>query len=251
MNRRFRRRRGGKRKFYPRSGASGVKGVMVNRTAARLHTAVAPHFLTKLEYGFSGHHTLVAGTNGFFEIEMNGLLEPGDNVNLFTAATAGGTVYPAAHALNALNPVGFSQLAVLYSSYRVLASKIIITYTPDTADMMLVVGPDTNNSATIGADTQRALAQPYHKAIQCTQTNNVKQNTISLYMDCPTTAGLTKQQYYDSDRVSALVNATPANLLNWNIYYASYAAATASAGSWQIRVIYWVDFFEPLPPTNV
>lgn len=257
MAKRGGRKHFGKKKkgFAPKSGASGRKGVMVNRTAARLHTVVSPHYLTKLEYGFTGHQALAANTNGYFSIWMNGLHFPGSinggGAGDFTNGTNGGTLYPAALAMAALNPIGFSQLAVLYARYRVLGSKIQITCTPDTSDQLLIVGPDTDRSDVIATDTQRALAQPYHKSIQCTQTNNVKQNTIQLYMDCPTVAGLTKQQYYDNPNVGSLVATNPSDVIYWNIYQSSFTAAIAQANNYVVKVTYWCEFYEPLPPTDI
>lgn len=249
----FKRKRG----YYKSKVGKGE--VMVNRTAARLHTVVAPHYLTHLDAAFTGAIWNAAPTaTQAFSIYANGLSYPFNTGNPFTTAnTTAGVLYPATLALNALHPVGFSQLTVLYSFYRVYASRISITVTPNPSGnelLNMVVYPSSNDLPV--TDFQRAQAQPYSKTIMVSPNNNVKQNTISLYMDNPTILGLTKMQYNDSSATQALSTANPSSGTYWNviIYNASgnnLPATQASSTAVNCHVDYTCEFFEPLPPTDI
>lgn len=262
-------RRGRKRghgKFYKSKVGKGE--VMVNRTPARLHTVIAPHYLTKVDFGFTGQVSLTTPSEGYFSVFGNNVMYPGNcdttgtGINLFTSATAGGTVFPATLALNHLNSIGMAQLGVLYEKYICLASKISVTFSPDNSsdanNALLVVYPSVDVSGTIANDTQRAMMQPYAKEKQTSTNNNVKQNTISIYMDSPTVLGLTKQQYYDNPSVqySTQVSggSTPSGssyYWYWNINYSPYATGMSLQGAVDVKVTYWLDLFEPLPPTDI
>lgn len=233
------------RKFY--KSAAGKGEVMVNRVSARLHNFVAPHYLTKLEYGFTGMQALAAGTQGYCDLQLNGLHLPGTSPgNPFTAATFGGTVYPAAAALGALYPVGYTVLSGIYQNYRVYASRIVVTCTPTTNPCVLCVAPGANVSSIIGTDFQKAQSQPYSKVITTTPSNNIKQNTIMMYMDAPTVVGLTKQQYNDADSTQAATGANPTYGAFWNIFTTQLAAGTATANAFEVRITYWCEFMRPL-----
>lgn len=231
---------------------------MVNRTKSSLHTVVAPHYLTRLAYAFSGngYATTVAGPVSYFSVYANGLRRPGNTANLFTTAgTCGGTLVPATLSLANLNPMGVSQLGVLYSSYRVFASRIKVTMTPTgnpNADSgaFVVYPSDLDMPVT---DFQRAIALPYSKTIQISEYNNIKQNTISIYMDNPTILGYTKQQYKDDPNTMSAVNTNPVNATYWNVI-----AYDLVGGNWaatniivNVQVEYQCEFLEPFPPTDV
>lgn len=228
------------------------QNMMVNKASARLHNLVAPKFLTKLEYGFTGAHTLAAGTVGYFDVKLNSLHFPGNANDPFTGAQFGGTLYPATLALNALNPDGYSQLGVLYSTVKVLASKFTITCTPTgSVDCGMCVYP-VESPAALVADYQQAQSLPYSKAIVCTGNNNIRQNTIQSYMDGATLAGLSKRQYIDDNyNFQATIGADPHSIQDWVVIITPFAAGSALSNNIQVRVTYWVEFFDPLPPTDV
>lgn len=251
-------KKGKGKKFYPKDGASGRKGVMVNRTSARMHNFVAPHFLTKLECGFTGTSAGLAGGITYFSVRANGLHFPMDDgagaaPSFLNAATANGTAFPATLALGALEPAGYTQLSVIYAQYRVYASKIQITVQPTgavSAIEYLCVYPSDTDATVIATDFQRAMSQPYSKCITCTAQNNVKQNTIQMYLDNPTILGLTRQQYNDLGATASVTNANPNSDTHWNIVVSNTGAVQA-AYTVEVRVTYWVEFFDQLPPTDI
>lgn len=250
-----RKRKGGK--FY--KSKVGKAEVMVNRVPARLHNPVAPHFLTRLEYGYTGtiNQAIAAGVASMWTHWANGLHFPGATTaaNQFTAAPGppggAGVLFPATHALAALNPTGFSQLSVLYTLYRVYASRLTLTVTPQTSQPAFVcVYPQTTELPV--AEYQSALAQPYSKNYTVSVNNNIKQNTISIYMDNPTILGLTKQQYNDLGSASAVNNTNPVTPCFWNIIVQPSQAATTLVGcAIDFRIVYYVEFFDPLPPADI
>lgn len=276
----MRKRRGKKpRRGRKRGRAMVKKEVMVNKMPRRLHTVIAPHYFTTLEYGFTGSATLAAGAQGYFNVWANGLFTPGNNLGgatagggqatvnfvLFTGAGFGGTLYPATLALNALNPVGETQLSVLYGKYRVHSSKISVTCTPvsGSPDCLLSVLPIDGNSLEAGLpgnDIQRAQSQPFAKAIQVSPNNNLKQNTVQNKCQSHTILGLTKAQYKDDPLTAGLTSATnpsgfPTSIggnnaspdgVFWQVNVSPMRAADTPLNLYEIRVIYFAEFFEPV-----
>jgi hypothetical protein len=265
MKRRVKR---GKAKRGKRRGKTGYfkskvgRGeVMINRVSARLHSVVAPHYLTRLQYAFQGtvNSSATVSPNQWAQY-ANALYFPGNTPSTFTGAGPSGlqtnVLFPATLAINALNPSGFTQLSVLYSRYRVFASKITITYTPTNLSIggsggnaSLLIYPQTSDLPVL--DFQRAMSLPYSKYIMCTENNNVKQNTLSVYMDNPTICGYTKQQYKDDPNTSALINAVPAFATYWNVMLQGFNAGDYPQGSIDLKVVYTVEFYDPLPPTDI
>lgn len=116
-------RSGGYKRFSRRTGPRSVpvRGrvhalrIMSNPVPSYTHNIVAPRFFTNLEYGYAG---LLAGNTGYqFSIKGNSTQTPGNTSQAFTASS--GTLFPATHALTALQPVGVTALAALYNQYRV------------------------------------------------------------------------------------------------------------------------------------
>jgi len=278
MVKRMRKRiRKGKGAVSGRRFKRGVnKGLlMVNRTPSKMHEVVAPKFRTHLEYGFTGYQATTAAGLGAgptnFSVLMNGLTFPGSVVNsTFTdAAHFQGTLFPATLALTALNPLGHAQLSVLYQSYRVLSSKFQITYTPysfqaATASGLVDIVVAPMNDA-IPVDMQKALSLPWSKYKQVSFTNNLKNNTLTLYHKCHEILGRTKNQYYtDVGTFAAVsVNPTGADLLQWNVLClpsgsvsqtggtGASIAPTYYGGNIDVKVTYEVEYFDPLLPTDV
>lgn len=215
-----------------------------------MHLPFAPRYLTKLEYGFSGtiNQALAAGTAAYWSIGMNWGLHPGNTANPFTAATGSGVLYPATLAINALNPVGFSQLAVLYARYRIHTSRVVASITPPTKAFVVVYPESVDMPVT---DFQSAMIQPFSKDFELSQYNNIKQNTIIMTHRCHEILGLTKRQYSDSDNTGSLVTGHPNNGCYWNFIVQPDAAATSLVGTTvNIRVTYFVEFYDPLAPTD-
>lgn len=225
---------------------------MVNKEPGRLHMPVAPRYLTKLEYGFSGtiNQALAAGTASYWSIHGGTGLHCGNTANTFTAVTGSGVLYPATLAINALSATGFTQLSVLYARVRVHMSRIVLSLTPPTKAFVVVYPSNEDVPVT---DFQSALAQPFSKEYELSQYNNVKQNTIMMTHKSHEILGLTKRQFMDSDNTAALVTAThPNNQVYWNIIVQPDAAATSLVGTTvNLRMTYWAEFFDPLPPTDI
>lgn len=269
------KKRGHRKSFAPSANKRGE--MMVNRTSARLHNVVASHYLTRLEYGFTGSLTLGAGVQSYFNVWANGLTFPGDHLfNVgdpvtnfldFSSGGAGGTLYPATEILTALNPVGYTALGNLYNKYRVMASKIDVTVSPNTTDMLLTLLPLSGYNLAVagvpGADIQRAQSCPYAKAITCSPNNNIKQNRLSMYMDNPTIVGYTKRQYMDDPQTSAVVDVSnpPGTALPeasgsysqvlWQVNYSPFTAGATVSANIEVRVTYTCEFFDPVTPQDV
>jgi len=253
----MRKRKG--RKFYKSKVGKGE--VMVNRTAARLHTAWAPHYYTKLGYGYQGAIWNAAPTpSQQWEVLGSSLASPGNTAFPFTTANGTpGVLYPATLSLATLGVAGVSELSVLYNKFRVYASRISVTVTPNAAlglEVGMVVWPSGAGSTV--TDFQRAISLPYSKFIMCTPQNNVRENTLQVYMDAPTVLGLTKQQYQndlDTSGVPGSPGSNPSLYFTWNVIVyvnngTNLPLTQATAVSVQLHVDYYAEFFAPLPPTD-
>lgn len=251
LRRRIGRRRRG-RKFYKSTGRKAE--VMVNRMPARYHTLVAPHYLTRLEAGYSGNIPAAKGPALNWDVWGTPYL-PFDQGHVFTAASPGGVLVPATVALAALNAVGFTAMGNLYSEFRVFAAKLDVTVTPTAgADVsLLCVMPYGEAEVTTITDIQLAMSQPYAKCITVTGNNNVRQNRISLYIDAPTLYGYTKQQFMDSSdtigntagNVSGAAN--PNKSIAFRIFQECLSGNALTAfESVEVRLTMWAEFLGPL-----
>lgn len=226
---------------------------MVNRTPARLHNVIAPHYYTRLEAGFAGNRPAAAAAQSYFDIDMSAYLPFDPSIGkLWTDAAPGpaGVLVPATLALNALEPVGAAALAALYKSYRVYAAKLDITYSPTAgADAtMMVVQPYSTFVGGPSTDAQAAMSQPYSKAITCTGNNNVRQNRISSYMDVATMLGFTRQQYKDATTSIGNYDASnPGIGAAFRVYLDTLSGAALSAiAVVEVRLTLWVESLYPL-----
>lgn len=247
-SRRLRRRR----PFY---GSKDRKGeVMINKTPAKLHNVIAPHYFTRLEAGFSGNRPAAAGAAAYFDVDMTPYLPFDPSVGkLFTDASPGpaGVLVPATLALNALEPVGTAALSALYKSYRCYAARLDVTYTPTAgADgSMLIVVPFSSGSGGEVTDAQIAMSLPYSKAITCTGNNNVKQNRISMYMDLPTLLGLTRTQYNDlSTSIGNFQSSNPGVYGQFRVFMNTLSGnALTAIAIVEVRVCLWIEAIYPVP----
>lgn len=256
FQRRVKKHRRGKRRggrFYRQADRKGE--LMVNRTPARLHNAVAPRYKTRLEGGYTGILTNAnSPATAFWTHSGNGLHLPFNGPSgvsytgqAFTAAGgAHGTLVPATLALNALDPVGHQLISQLYGSYKVYASRIDVTVTPSAgADtLLLVVAPVAAEGDIASFETQYLMSAPYAKAITCTGNNNIQKNRISLYMDSSTALGQNRAQF--QAQLATACNAAPfvnPNQWNWVIAYQMLSGNVPSSNVFvEVRQTFYVEY---------
>lgn len=263
------RKRGARRKggdgggYYKSANRRGQ--VMVNRTPARQHNVVAPHYFTRLESGFTGNIPAGQGPNIQWSFAANQLHEPFNkpvsSANIFTTGPAAtppapaGVLVPATKTLAQLDPAGCANLSYLYSYARVYACKVDITLSPMSINdaTLMVVSPMIDTAAEDAEDnppfdTQTQMSEPYAKAITCTCNNNIKQNRISIYMDSATILGLTKRQYNDNPNTASVFGGNLSTSVLWG-YLVSLELLSgnvnAAAIGVEVRTTYWCEFFNP------
>lgn len=231
-----------KGKFY---GLKDKGLIMINRTPAKLHNAVAPHFYTRLETGCTAT-TVVAGAPGtnIFSVKSSPY-EPFNSGAPISSMTSTSLV-PATLAVNALFPVGYHNIcsaSAPYGHYKCYASKFHLTCSPQAlADVVwLCVFPNNGQSAI--TDFQQAQSQPYAKVICCQANNSQKENTISMYMDHATVWGITKAQL-KADTLPAY-NADQRYTMFWNVIYQLSNNTQSAPIAWQIKEELYVEFAQP------
>jgi len=244
-----------KYKSYRTSGKSGLRSYATSATSIKAmynpmshatHNVVAPRFFTNLEYGFSGN---LAGAAGYqFTVLGNGLSLPGNTADVFTGA--GGTLFPATVALNALQPLGFSAIADLYNSYRVWTSSITVSAFPEfnpagvptSGAAQLVIFP-TNTEASL-ADVQKAQSLPYSKTKILTTYASAQDCTITNTMDTKSVFGLSETQMKADSKYYSLTGTNPSNSFWYNALISNTTNAVFSCRV-IVKVNYRVEFFDP------
>jgi len=247
-------RSGGYKRFARRGprrvavrGRVAAPRIMSNPSLSSSHNIVAPRYFTNIEYGFSGELNTASGYQ--FTVLGNGLQTPGNTSQAFTTGGLG-VLFPATHALNALQPVGFSALSTLYASIRVWESTITVSMVPITTvggngyslGGQLVVFPTSTEEAL--TDVQLAQSLPYAKHIIINSGGAQKDNTIIKKMDTRTIYGLSDAEMMANPNYTAGIGGNPSFSWWWNVIAANF---TNSNIGFQVivRVNYRVEFFDP------
>jgi len=210
-----------------------------------------PKFMTKLYTGITGVYAS-GDTSLVNQVGMNFVYLPFYVHGLNAAFTdfAGSL-----QTLTTLNPVGYSDLcnSALYSSYRVIASKIKVQLIPsETTDTALLVVVPTigqydsgGNSIVPSVISSATEAQDVPFSKDKLVAANQQGSAIRSTMSSPKMFGLTKKQYMDDEYAySSAYNARPVNYALWNICMETAdAAVTTGTIAYRIDVEYWVEFF--------
>lgn len=236
---------------YKRYGRQSTRvAAMYNPVPPRLHNIVAPRFFTDLEYGFSGISTVAASAFNFLVIG-NSLQLPGSGTG--ADFTASGTLVPATHALNALQPVGYSALSGLYKKYRVWYSTCTVSLIPSNQTgssfaKMLVLYPTILDGGV--TDVQLAQSLPYAKAICVQQQADPKSSTLISKMDTKTIYGLSQAQEMADPNFQSSTGSSPGNYWYWNAVIqdlgnVNVSAAASNQVTVLVRISYNVEFYDP------
>lgn len=228
------------------------RNIMYNRMPARAHSVVAPKYFTTIRASFQGY--LESSANplqaNYFTIKGNDIALPFNTSANFTAMTGASLRNEGTVTISDLQPAGLLQLQDLYYKFRVHASRLNVTFTPQafSTAMELTVLP-YNAVSGPPADYYDAKSAPYSKTRMCIDTNNIKQNTIVSKMMSYTVLGCTKEQYRCNEKTEGTITVSNSVVSEWNwqVYYAAFADATLASDVFiTVSIDYMVELFSPL-----
>jgi len=210
---------------------------MYNNTPMRLHTVLADKMRTTVSLSYTGSIGTGATAGTYFAVYGNSFYQPYNT----SQTTTTGLVLPTAGSATTNAPMGYTALTALYNQYRVRASRIKVTCTPQAlADSItLAVYP---SAAVTNTDIQpfRACSQRYSKWKMCTCNNNVKDNTVINYLSSNVALGLTKQQY--DDYPATIIGNAPVAGQDW-YWQVSYFTNSASVNSTNVVFTVELDLY--------
>lgn len=181
----FKRKRGGARRWRKR------------QTTTLVNTSLRPipaRYITKMKYA----EALSISTPGLgaYKWNLNSLWDPN--------RTGIGH-----------QPYGFDQLAGLYSRYRVIACKYVLTAVSDSANISFACLP-SNEAAPPISNVSEARENPRAKFATQNPGGTLKVLKGNVYL--PALVGRTKTQYMADERYQAQVTASPTEVAVLNVY---------------------------------
>lgn len=224
-----------RRKSYEPESKHLQKNLRINKL---LRMPIASEYQTTLQCSVSG---IIPGgafpASGFllYIVKANDLHLPfslGNWLTNYTLAKGGSAITTAT-----LAPAGYGNFMQstgrgFYTFSRVLASKLSVTCTPhvvgDNCSITLV--PINSGAGSLPNSIITGASMPYSKGpIQCTPTNNIKQNTLKSYVSVANLFGVPRSSIMAEDNYKALVNADPTTVHEWYILVQTNDSATTAA----------------------
>jgi hypothetical protein len=167
------------------------------------------------------------------------------STSLGTIAFSGNNVQDPGLSAGAEQPPGFTQLATLYSRYRVIGSHVelrAIMTTTATGGGFIANGDICiypSNSSGAPADFEAACSQPYAQWREITgATPQVMKKTMNTAMQ------VGQRSLVGADRLQALVSGAPSEEWYWLVVFQSDAAYTNINLEWHLQITYDVEFFD-------
>jgi len=175
----------------------------------------------------------------------------------FTTGTAGvigttntwllGSLFDPNYTGTGHQPMGFDQLAALYSKYRVDSCDITLLFntlgsTADACCAFAVGAPGVSQVALAGT-VDRATESNTVSTCVLSPSGNSRTQTVKFHVDLAKVCGLTRAQYTADDKFQALISASPALSAFLEIGVGSYSGVAAEAVSCQVVIDFNASFF--------
>lgn len=241
--RRFPRRRFGRRKFQKKNvfGKKTFPRVMLkNPMSAALRLPMPPIFRTVMTANIYGQIALGAAASQQYTVRGNCCFSPFGTVNALP--TPGFTTPTVVD----IRPAGFSRFMAtpnnLYTTCRVLASKIEVEFTPTNGadDGVLVIAPVFT---TLYGNAFSASQGPYSKSHTCTVQGQAGTNRVHSYLTTSRAYSSTRENVLGSDNFTHPYNGAPVNSWYWNITYSTNdGGITIGAVAYNVRIQYYCQF---------
>ncbi len=192
----------------------------VPSTKLRFKDLIVPdRMYTKLCYDFNNYPLLSAAATGSLLVAGNSVFDP-DKTGV-------------GH-----QPLGFDQYVGFYNRYRVHKSAITIELISSTLSCHIVATPTTTSSSP--PDLATALESPYTMSMPISSSvfRNIKTRAIS------TRKIWGMESITQDDLYQALYTSDPVRLWLWKLQAETLDGASAGSLRVNIRVTYYVEFFE-------
>lgn len=167
-----------------------------------------------------------------------------------TGATAfnifrGNSPYDADESGTGAQPPGFDNYAAMYERYRVMGSKIAVTFCSvqttaptQTYEVGILARPDNTAPATMDA----VAGNPYASLGLLTPGNGKVRK--KMYMSTAKILGLTKQAVKANENLSSAVTTNPATTWEWFVYSQPADRASTATSIAFVCITYYVEFYK-------
>lgn len=218
---------------------------MYNNAPMRMHNAVADKMRTTVSISYTGAIGAGATAGTYFAVYGNSFYQPFNT----SQTTTTGLVLPTQGSSVTQSVLGYTNMTGLYNQYRVRASRIKVTCTPqalaDSITLAVYPSPVVTNT-----DIQpfRACSERYSKWKMCTCNNNVKENTVINYLPSNVALGLTKSQY--DDYPATIIGNAPVAGQDWYwqvSYFTPSGAANSTTVVFTVELDYYLELSDPQP----
>lgn len=145
--------------------------------------------------------------------------------------------------LNAIQPVGFSELMGIYEKFRVTGVKIVAKYvnTSTTATVASVI-PSNSNTSITSLNSARAMAGSVSR-VSLSNAVQPRPTYHKFYRSSARVFGQNRQTMKDEDYAGS-ASANPSNLWFIHLNAQSLDESSAITGQWLVSMTYYVTFFE-------
>jgi len=211
-----RKRRYNKRKRYPRKTRK-TRNKQISTLRLREPSVMPDRFFVKLKYEQLGQLILNNSSTGSHEYRGNGCFDPD-------------------LALGGHQPLGFDQFSAFYNRYRVHASSVKMELQRTSDSFVWCLCPTLTSST---PSVQTLIETPYarYRVVSSSISNHMlahKMYTKKIY----------GQRITQDDVFSALTTADPSRKWYWSISAQSYNGSSQVTAYYNIRLMYYVEFFD-------
>ncbi len=222
--------------LYTSKGPMSIKSVFPRRQVVTMEMDVAAFY-----------NTSTAQVTGIFAVNAASVYLPFSNVTNKIGVTGAGTSNLTLNGSYSItgssgSPVGYFELAALYSYYKVRRAELMIKLLPQSTDAIQVALEP--NQAQLGAFTIQGIgAQPY--SVTDTFTGSSRPRWLTCRMSSPTALGFSSTQF--EGLTPTLTGNAPSGPQQWffNVTWSNVVGANpTNYVSWLIKLRQEVEFSE-------
>ena len=141
---------------------------------------------------------------------------------------------------SAIQPMGYDQLTDLYSNWQVYACSISINIVnSDISPMAVCLFPFPNATSFVGSTYERVAEMPRATCRVLAEAGGQNRAVMKQYIRCSTLVGRTQVP----DRYLGATGSGPDVTLMWNLLFANMHGLTTLTGTLDLRLKYYVKWF--------
>lgn len=230
-HRKFQHKKRFKPKTFNRKYKGKKYGTAVSRPLGGAYGAFLPQRITtKLKYSDTFQISAISGNMDDYQFRLNSIFDPDRT----------GTGH---------QQMGRDQLAALYNRYRVDKAMVVVEFNKTSENAVAGIALLANNSDTSLTNPFSAVTeQPWQKnaTLSFSTAGSQTKKVLRMMCDLAKITGVSHTKYKSDDEYSALVSGNPGEIINLHIICTDVLASTTTTVSLSIKLVYYVEFFDPI-----